>query len=495
MFARHRALLVGLGWIVASASACTVGPAEPLEGGASTARAAEALTKRQAEVRIHCRIARIASARSAVLADALARIGATTKEKDAAVRLLSRQAVEVCTSKGEASAGKALSSLIGGVEQRFVASAPMLKGVGGVFLDVLLARVEELQDRCLRDATVDGDALTAADASFDRALGALALGKCRTPGGLVDPATPGADSFHQCVTDALRGGLDRGRTGCNLAGGVDVGDVETEVDGPQPDDGSGGVEIGEIETEVDESPPGGGSGGVEIGEIESEVGESPPGHVGIGNIETMVLGGASVVFGKIDSAVAQANNPWRAVGATIRGKVAHRNQMPRICPSLSTPAGALTFAASGGVDASASSFAYSDILRSCACATGGDAVDLDPTGDLGDECRGDRAARLSCIRSPHDDTGLIRSECARMLAEDNKLLLDRRASACFVVTCGDDRILSDDCLCASFGGGGGGGSSQDPCATVMCPPGSFPSPVGLSCRCEQDLGSVWSQPL
>jgi hypothetical protein len=463
-------LLVALVW-AAGAAGCN-DAARGLSTRAQAARVEDAPKDHpHAERRrLECRLAQIGARRAPLLGEALALLGASKDDRVRAERLLVEDAREICAASPKRSARKDLSRLLDGLQADFVAAVPFLRDVPGVLLDVLFDRIGRMQDRCFRGQS-GLDAATLAnldDKTFGARLDDLALGACGgANGGLVDPMAPGAGSFHACVADALRARVDQGRAGCNLAGGVDVGEVESEVPEPPP---TGGVEIGEVETEVPAE------GHVAVGPIETEV-------------ATEALGAASVVvevaLDEIEISSPSSLGAKHDVGgwsARLIEAAKPRLGGKTLCPAVLTAAGPLLFAGAAGQDASRRALSYSNILGACACSTARDDL-TDPGGQLGSTCGGDRTSRLSCLRDPNDETGRPRRECAQMLAEDNKLLLDARARACFVTACGDDRVVGADCACVSLGGGGGGG--VDPCKTIACPPGTLPVPSGLTCRCEQ----------
>ncbi|AKF11150.1 hypothetical protein DB32_008299 [Sandaracinus amylolyticus] len=334
------------------------------------------------------------------------------------------------------------------------------------------------------------------------------MGRCasRGPAGghfeIVAPRTYG-----DCVRDAMRASATRSVESCNspVAGGGS--------DDPPEDDGEGDGGDGEGDDAEEPHPapnPPPMTPNPALDEQNRREAETAVGEMVVGVV--LMVGGAAVIF--VGAAVAggtlgggtpvalglgAAGLSLASMGLGIaRGGIdrregarrdwAERNGTtpPFLCPTMRSPAGFLSFAASRPGDGSGSSgrrMSVLDAMRACACENNPlDAILAGLPGPFGgNSC--ELGARLRCLREEDDDVATpMDPECARLLGEDNQESLSSQLQQCGIISCGTDSWVTPDCRCESMSGGGLGGGF-DACEHVLCPEGTVPRPNGYSCAC------------
>jgi hypothetical protein len=460
-----------------------------------------------------CRLARIAAERAPLYAASLGRIGATAKEQKRARRLLQKRAKATCKGipRQQAPSFRKLTKLVTRVEQRFAKKTPELQNRPGLFLEVLIPDLADFERRCFDADALDPEELEAmTDAEFDDMMDELSWGLC----GSSEGAAPGGDwaawssdaraGYADCVREGIRDHLNDASETCNIAGGgqTDGSDdtAEPSPDAPQPDqDGDDDPNDGPAPDDgSDDGADNDGSDGADngpAGDLDAEQ---------AGALGEIVIGAAGAITGAAVAGISIALAP-ETLGTSLVGLGAaaflvrqgwhHYNRgihrLHLLCPSFATNAGRFGYAGREGADTTERAFSVADVMHQCRCEFRGEAIDTDPTGELGDDCTPGRSDRLDCIRNPYDETGRLRRECADMMTDDNGVRLSERLGRCAAITCRDGLVPDESCNCVNLGGGtgGGGGGGFDPCETASCPPGSLPVPAGATCLCEDAIGS------
>jgi hypothetical protein len=209
----------------------------------------------------------------------------------------------------------------------------------------------------------------------------------------------------------------------------------------------------------------------------------------------VAIGGA-MIAGGIASFSMGASRQSDAEERWIEREADRERRMSRLCPTVSTPSGRLTFSAGqptksafGGARMTAL-----DALRACRCENN----PLDRfTGALpgplgGSACQ--LGARLKCLRQEGDDVkGPVDLECYRLAKGDNVEPLARQLQKCSVINCGPDGMIGQDCSCYSVGGGPKRDFSRL-CRQIRCPPDATPVASAGGCRCERAGGEGPGRP-